>query len=124
MTTPRTTTRPPEARPGKDAIEADNPFEFTVDTRAPELSTGETGLYLKNPGVTTGTAKETEAGDNRTWVKVEFNTHDGTAPLDPATVSADDFRVDGLAPLDAKVNSRALGETAKGEAVYLQVGPA
>ena len=36
-------------------------------------------------------------------------------------MSADDFRVDGVAPLDAKINARAQGDTAKGEAVYLQV---
>ena len=112
----------PKGAAGFGTPSADNPFKFTVDTRAPELSTGETGWYLKNPGVTSGNDKEEERSNSRTWVKVEFNTHDGGAPLDPATVTADDFRVAGLAPLDAKINARTHGETAKGEAVYLQVG--
>ena len=34
--------------------EVDNPFKFTVDTRAPTVSTGKTGVSLKNPGVTSG----------------------------------------------------------------------
>ena len=38
-------------------------------------------------------------------MRVIFNTGDGGAPLDPATVSASDFRVDDAEPLDAKVNS-------------------
>ena len=41
---------------------ADNPFKFTVDTRAPSLVGGKTGVSLKNPGVTSGTSKETEKG--------------------------------------------------------------
>ena len=59
-------------------------------------------------------------------MRVAFDIGDGEAPLDPATVGANDFRVDGAAPLDAKVNSTAHkdGTTtlAKGTAVYLQVG--
>lgn len=112
----------PKGAAGLNASTADNAFKFTVDTRAPELSAGETGLYLKNAGVTSGADQETEASNSRTWVKVEFATHDGGAPLDPTTVSADDFRVGGLAPLDARINAKAQGDTAKGTAVYLQVG--
>lgn len=112
----------PKGAAGLNVREADNPFKFTVDTRAPELSAGETGRYLKNPGVTSGNDQEEEKSNSRTWVKVEFNTHDGEAPLDPATVTADDFRVAGLAPLDAKINAKTHGDSAKGTAVYLQVG--
>ena len=107
---------------GINATEADNPFEFTVDTRAPELVSGKTGLYLKNPGVTSGAKQETEATNGRTWIRVVFETHTGTAPLDSTSVSADDFRVDGAAPLDAKINSKEFGEAKPGEAVYLEVG--
>ena len=119
----------PRGAAGLNVQPAGNPFEFTVDTRAPQLATGETGWSLKNPGVTSGANQETETKSNRTWVRVMFNTHDGTAPLDASTVEANDFRVDGLAPLDAKINARPQGcnedrsvcEIAKGEAVYLQV---
>ena len=106
--------------------EADNPFKFTVDTRAPTLTSGKTGLSLKNPGVTTGTNIETEKEDQATWVRVSFNTGDGGAPLDPSTVSASDFLVDDAEPLDAKVSSvnhkDGTATIAKGTAVYLQVG--
>ena len=49
---------------------ADNPFKFTVDTRAPSLVGGKTGVSLKNPGVTSGTSKEEENTVNQsTWVR-------------------------------------------------------
>ena len=116
----------PKGAAGLNASTADNPFKFTVDTRAPELTSGKTGLYLKNPGVTSGSDQEEEKDNNRTWLRVVFATHQGTAPLDTSTVSADDFRVDGVAPLDYKINAKAQGEgndeAAKGTAVYLQVG--
>ena len=107
-----------------NASTADNPFKFTVDTKAPALATGETGLYLKNPGVTSGADKETQRSNSRTWIRVVFDAGDGTAPLDPSTVEANDFRVDDLAPLAAKINAVTHddGETLKGTAVYLQVG--
>ena len=112
------------------------PFVFTVDTRAPQMSGGKTGVSLNNPGVVEGTDKETEKKNQRTWVRVDFNVGDGKAPLDAATVTANDFRVGGVAPLDAKVSSvdhecttTGTGDNAvtnctlkKGTAVYLQVG--
>jgi hypothetical protein len=106
---------------------ADNPFKFTVDTRAPSLVGGMTGVSLKNPGVTSGTSKETENIVNQsTWVRVTFDTGEGGAPLDASTVEANDFRVNDAAPLDAKINAvtHMDGTTtiAKGTAVYLQVG--
>ena len=106
---------------------ADNPFKFTVDTRAPSLVGGKTGVSLKNPGVTSGTSKETENIVNQsTWVRVTFDTGEGGAPLDASTVEANDFRVNDAAPLDAKINAvtHMDGTTtiAKGTAVYLQVG--
>ena len=106
--------------------EADNPFKFTVDTRAPSLTAGKTGLSLKNPGVTSGTNKETERTNQNTWVRVTFDTGEGGAPLDPSTVSASDFLVNDAGPLDAKVSSVSHADDtvtfAKGTAVYLQVG--
>ena len=53
----------------------------------------------------------------------------GTAPIDPATVDANDFRVDGEVPVEAVVNSVAQDcndagkecKIAKGSAVYLKV---
>ncbi len=105
---------------------ADNAFKFTVDTRAPTLSSGKTGVSLRNPGVTSGTNKETERPNQNTWVRAAFNVGDGGAPLDPATVSASDFHVDGAMPLDYKINSvdhtDGTQEIDKGTAVYLQVG--
>ena len=114
----------PKGTAGYPGGEAGNPFKFTVDTRAPTLSTGITGMYLKNPGVISGDAddKETEKEGNAQWVRVNFSLGEGTAPLDPATVSANDFRVDDQEPTDAIVNARTHGETDKGSAVYLQVG--
>ena len=103
---------------------ADNPFKFTVDTGSPTLTSGKTGISLKNPGVTTsGTGQETENTNKSDWVRVYFDLGAGGAPLDTATVGANDFRVDGAEPLDAKVNSVAQedGEIVKGSAVYLQV---
>ena len=46
------------------------------------------------------------------------------APLDPSSVQASDFRVDGAEPLDALVNSveHDDGEILVGEAIYLKVG--
>ena len=105
---------------------ADNPFKFTVDTRAPTLTGGRTGISLKNPGVTSGTNEETERKNQDTWVRVIFNTGDGGAPLDSSTVSASDFRVNDAEPLDAKVSSVShkdgTATITKGTAVYLQVG--
>ena len=102
--------------------EVDNPFKFTVDTRAPTVSTGKTGLSLKNPGVTSGDNKETEKPNDGQWVRVNFALGTGTAPLDASTVSASDFRVDDAEPLDAKINTVKHGDVAVGSAVYLQVG--
>ena len=104
---------------------AGNPFKFTVDTGSPTLTSGKTGLSLKNPGVTSGAAadKEAENTNKSDWLRIYFDLGAGGAPLDPATVGVNDFRVDGAEPLDAKINSVAHegGEIEKGSAVYLQV---
>ena len=116
----------PKGAAAANTATADNPFKFTVDTRAPTLASGKTGVSLKNPGVTKGTNKETEKPDQKTWVRVVFNAGDGGAPLDPATVSANDFRVDDATPLDFQINSvthtDGTATIAKGTAVYLEVG--
>ena len=91
-----------------------NPFVFTVDISGPVLTGAETGLYLKNAGVTSGTKKETEASDNREWVRAAFSLGSGTAPLDPESVQATDFTVGGATPLEAVVNLA-------GSNVYLKV---
>ena len=100
-----------------------NPFKFAVDSNGPKLISGKTGVSLKNPGVTTGemSGRESEQMNKRQWVRVVFTPEEGTAPLDPDTVAADDFLVDGEEPLDAMVNARNHGEIKKGTAVYLQV---
>ena len=107
----------------------DNPFRFSVDTTGPTLATGVTGVYLRNQGVTSGDAEdqEVERDDNREWLRIRFELGDGSAPLDPATVNASDFRVDGAEPLAAHVNAKAqLGPDGDGpvvgESVYLQMG--
>ena len=114
----------PKGAAGTGVSTADNPFKFTVDTGSPTLTSGKTGVSLKNPGVTTsGTGQEAENKNKSDWLRVYFDLGAGGAPLDPATVGANDFRVDGAEPLDAKINSVAHegGEIEKGSAVYLQV---
>ncbi len=108
-----------------DIANVGNPFEFTVDTRAPELRSALTGVVLKNPGVKSGDDKETENSKrNNQWVRAIFDLGAGSAPLDAATVDTNDFRVDGSQPLDVKVNvvEHEKGEVKVGAAVYLQVG--
>ena len=85
------------------------------------------GVSLKNPGVTSGTSKETEKENQSAWVRVTFDTGEGGAPLDASTVEANDFRVNDAAPLDVPmINARdhmdGTTKIAKGTAVYLQVG--
>ena len=99
----------------------DNPFVFTVDSNGPVLTGAETGLYLKNAGVTSGDKKETEATNNREWVKATFSLGTGGAPLDPDTVSATDFTVGGATPLEAVVNALDQGNQDAGSVVYLNV---
>ena len=108
--------------------EVKNAFVFTVDTEGPTLDTGKTGFSLKNAGVSSGESKESENKNKRDWVRITFELGLGTAPIDPATVDANDFRVDGEVPVEAVVNSVAqdcndAGECkiAKGSAVYLKV---
>ena len=106
-----------------------NAFVFTVDTEGPTLDTGKTGFSLKNAGVGSGENKESENTNKREWVRVVFELGLGTAPIDPATVDANDFRVDGEVPVEATVNS--VGQDCndagkeckidKGSAVYLKV---
>ena len=115
-----------------------NPFEFTVDTSAPTLETGKTGISLKNPGIASGEDRESEKqkqarlGEGR----VRPGLRQWSGHWIASTVGAGDFRVDGAAPLDAKVNAAAQDcdkddegnldkktcRIAKGSAVYLQVG--
>ena len=99
-------------------------FSFAVDTTAPTLVSGKTGVSLKNPGVTVGDADDQETENttpNREWLRVTFAAGAGTAPLDTATVAPGDFRVDGEEPTEAMVNSKTQGEVGKGLAVYLRV---
>ena len=123
-TGPKGVNEAPKGAGAPTAPSAGNPFKFTIDTRAPSLSTGETGLYLRFPGVTKGDEKEIQRENNRSWIRVVFTVGDGGAPLDPSSVTPSDFEVDGLVPLDVKVNTVAQdgGETPVGTAVYLQVG--
>ena len=78
-------------------VHSPNPFVFYVDTTGPTVASARTGVYLKNPGVTTGEDKgqETQMTNNRNWIRVNFGLGDGTAPLDASTVSTSDFLVDG-----------------------------
>ena len=109
---------------------SDNAFIFYVDTTGPTVASARTGVYLKNPGVTTGekAGKETQKTNNRNWVRVSFGLGEGTAPLDAATVSASDFLVDGAEPTDLRINAASYtaedegGVAPKGSAVYLNVG--
>ena len=101
----------------------DNPFKFTVDTNGPEVIDATTGLYLKNPGVTSGTTKESQSSNKTTMVRLLFDLGTGTAPIDPASVTASDFRVAGILPISATVNTVAheSGGIIVGSAVYLEV---
>jgi hypothetical protein len=103
---------------------ATNAFQFTVDTSGPTVSTASTGFYLKNAGVITGATQEEQKSDSKTWVRVVFALGTGTAPLDVSTVSITDFRVAGVEPLQAIVNSKAhagADAVAKEAGVYLEV---
>ena len=117
------------AAPDTAIGQVDNAFVFTVDTEGPTLDTGKTGFSLKNAGVGSGESQEKENTDQRDWVRITFELGLGTAPIDPATVDANDFRVDGEVPVEAVVNSVKLDcnpdgkecKIAKGSAVYLKV---
>ena len=91
---------------------ADVPFTFTVDSEAPTLRGASTGLFYDVTLVS-------EVGPDASAVRVEFDvglvaTAGGSAsgaPLNPGTVSAGDFIVDGETPLAA---------VAAGSYVYLR----
>ena len=102
---------------------AENPFAFTVDITGPTVSTATTGLYLKNPGVTTGTTVESQSTDSRTWVRLLLSLGTGTAPIDATTVATSDFRVAGVEPISVLVNTVAheSGAIVVGSAVYMEV---
>ena len=115
---------------GDGEVDSFNAFIFYVDTSGPTVASAKTGVYLKNPGVTTGevAGQETQKTNNRNWVRVSFGLGEGTAPLDPSTVSASDFLVDGAEPTDLRINAASYdsedegGVAPKGSAVYLNVG--
>ena len=105
-------------------VTSTNPFIFYVDISGPKVASAKTGLYLKNPGVTTGedAGKETQKTNNRNWVRVKLDLGDGTAPLDASTVSTSDFLVDGAEPTDLRINAAKHDSDVKGSLVYLNVG--
>ena len=112
------------AGPGTTIDDVGKAFSFAVDTTAPTLVSGKTGVSLDNSGVTSGDADDQEmekTTPNREWLRVIFAAGAGTAPLDAATVAPGDFRVDGEEPTEAIVNSKTQGEVGKGLAVYLRV---
>ena len=88
------------------------PFTFIVDRTPPVMTSASTGLFYD-------AALRSEVGPEVGAVRIEFDGGvvaglDGSAPgapLDPATVSAEDFLVDGAAPLAA---------AARGPYVYLR----
>ena len=102
---------------------ADNPFKFTVDTAAPTVANAATGYYLKNAGVTSGTSQESQSTNSRTWVRLTFALGTGGAPIDATSVIANDFRVNGAAPISVVVNAKAQESSAipVGSAVYMEV---
>ena len=105
-------------------VNSPNAFIFYVDTTGPTVASARTGVYLKNPGVTTGEDKgqETQMTNNRNWIRVNFGLGDGTAPLDASTVSTSDFLVDANEPTDLRINAKSHDASLKGSAVYLNVG--
>ena len=90
------------------------PFTFIVDRTPPVMTSASTGLFYD-------AALRSEVGPEVGAVRIEFDGGivaglDGSAPgapLDPATVSAEDFLVNGAAPLAA---------AARGPYVYLRTG--
>jgi hypothetical protein len=102
---------------------AENPFAFTVDIKGPTVSSATTGLYLKYPGVTSGTSQESQSTNKRTWVRLLFGLSTGTAPIDATTVATSDFRVAGVEPISVLVNAKSheSGAIVVGSAVYLEV---
>ena len=61
-------------------VSTPNAFIFYVDTSGPTVASARTGVYLKNPGVTSGedAGQETQAINNRNWIRVNFGLGDGT----------------------------------------------
>ena len=103
---------------------SDNPFKFTVDTTGPTAIAARTGVFLKNPGVTATSGQEVEKADYADWVRFDFSLGTGGAPIDPATVSVNDFTVGGIVPTSVFVNAVAQtldGTKVVGSAIYLQV---
>ena len=90
------------------------PFTFIVDRTPPVMTSASTGLFYD-------AALRSEVGPEVGAVRIEFDGGvvaglDGSAPgapLDPVTVSAEDFLVNGVAPLAA---------AARGPYVYLRTG--
>ena len=83
------------------------PFTFIVDRTPPVMTRASTGLFYD-------AALRSEIGPEAGAVRIEFDGGvvagpDGSAPgalLDPATVSAEDFLVNGAAPLAAAARGR------------------
>ena len=86
---------------------ADAPFTFIVDRTPPVMTSASTGLFYD-------AALRSEVGPEVGAVRIEFDGGlvagpDGSAAgalLDPATVSAEDFLVNGVAPLAAAARGR------------------
>ena len=112
----------PQSLTSTDGVKS---FTFSIDVAAPTVSSAITGRSLDNVGVTSGaeSGQESEEDGSQEWVRVTFNLGPGNAPLDPASVQANDFLVAGGAPLEAVVNSRNLpmNGLTEGSAVYLKV---
>ena len=98
-------------------------YKVTYDIGAPAIQASgtDTGYYLKNAGVLTGTSAETEADNQRTSVRAKFDLGTGGSPIDAATVAGSDFTVGGVAPSAAIVNTVASTDCVVGQCIYLTV---
>ncbi len=106
----------------------EKPYKLYVDTSGPELRrgvAGMTGRGLKNPGVESGANAESDVPMSE-WVRLDLELGKGKAPVDPATVTTSDFRVDGVEPVDVQVSAidHGSGESMRpaGGSIYLHVG--
>ena len=95
------------------------PFSFVLDTKAPAISTGNTGAELNKSG------EVVSKNSARNALAVSFDLGTGGSVLDDTTVEGADFTVDGVAALKATVGAQTAGDkSAKKQLVLLEMAVA
>jgi hypothetical protein len=93
-----------------------SPYSFVLDTKAPAISTGDTGAELNKAGEVIGKNSARKA------LAVTFDLGTGGSVLDETTVAGADFTVDGVAALKATVGKQtAADKSARKQLVLLEM---